>query len=237
MKKLLLALALFTSSVSFAQDLSLNLVTPGTGATLTNGQAFNFTVAVGNVGTSDIVAGDSIIIGLYMDNVVMTNEAGQSLIFLYKPSINISNGQALNVSLQGGVTAKILETKTGANFCVTGLISKAGFVDPSNTNNTSCTIVNTSTGATGVNQENFTLTERLAYPNPAKDFINIKHNMLANTGEIIVSDIAGKIISRTNLSKDETAIDVSTMNAGIYVYQVIDSSKKLIKTDKFIVTK
>ncbi len=92
MKKLLLALTLFTSSFSFAQDLSLNLVTPVTGATLTNGQAFNFTVAVGNVGNSDIVAGDSIIIGLYMDNVIMTNEAGQNLLLLYKPSINISNG-------------------------------------------------------------------------------------------------------------------------------------------------
>ncbi len=164
----------------------------------------------------------------------MTNETGQNLLLLYKPSINISNGQTLNVSLKGGVTAKILETKIGANFCVTGLIKKVGFVE---SNNTSCTIVNTSTGATGVNQDNFTLTELFAYPNPAKEFINIKHNMLANTGEIIVSDITGKIISWANVSKDETAIDVSSMNTGVYFYQVLDSSKKLIKTDKFIVTK
>lgn len=237
MKKLLLLVCIFSSSIAFAQDLNINLVSPSTGTTLTNGQAFNFTVSVGNAGTSDIVAGDSIIIGLYMDNVIMTNEAGQNLLFLYKPSINISNGQSLNVSLQGGVKAKITETKTGANFCVTGVISKVGFVDPNTTNNTSCLIVNTSSGTTGINQDNFTLTELFAYPNPANNFITVNHNMLENSGTIVVLDITGKIISKTKLTKDQTNINLDTFTSGVYIYQVIDSSNKLIKSDKFIVTK
>lgn len=238
MKKLLLAVLTFVSAQAFAQDLSIGIVQPTAGTTITGGQAFNITIQVGNVSGSDINIGDSVIIGLYLDNTIMTNSAGQNLVLLYRPSIAITAGQAVNVTLQGGVTAIINETKSGANFCAVGLLRKAGSVDPDNTNNTGCQLVNTVSGSsTGVNENNVNLTEVFAYPNPATNYITVNHNLLAGSGKIVVLDITGKQITTTEITKDKTDVDVTSLNTGIYIYQVVDLQNRIIKSDKFIVNK
>lgn len=236
-KLLLLTLSLVTLNAYAQKDMAISLVSPANGETITGGQSFNLVVGVSNQGTTDISTADSVIIGIALNGTLMQNAAGQSLVFLYKPTNAIAVGQTINISVTGGIVAAINTSATNADFCVTGILRNGVVLDANTTNNTACTKVNALSGATGIGQSNLTFVEMIAYPNPAKDFMTIRHGLSNAKGSIAVRDLSGKLVATFPVSNEETSISLNEFAAGIYFYQVIDASNTILKTDKFIVSK
>ncbi|MFM7661200.1 MAG: T9SS type A sorting domain-containing protein, partial [Bacteroidota bacterium] len=57
------------------------------------------------------------------------------------------------------------------------------------------------------------------YPNPANDVLNISTN--GEISDIVISTLDGKVVHKSQ----ETNIDVSKLNAGMYIYQVTVNGK------------
>ncbi|MBD0831550.1 glycosyl hydrolase [Aestuariibaculum sediminum] len=72
------------------------------------------------------------------------------------------------------------------------------------------------------------------YPNPANNFINIVLKGNYDDTNVILFDLTGKIVLKTNLIKDENKIDLSHLSSGMYVVKIKNqnqsfSVKKIIK--------
>lgn len=71
------------------------------------------------------------------------------------------------------------------------------------------------------------------YPNPvsAKLHFNISDKMLGHSVRVI--NVLGSEVMSYELSTTHDAIDVSTIQAGIYLYRIVDKNDKIILTGKF----
>tara|TARA_Y100000589_G_scaffold330972_1_gene382447 strand:- start:5444 stop:6988 length:1545 start_codon:yes stop_codon:yes gene_type:complete len=67
------------------------------------------------------------------------------------------------------------------------------------------------------------------YPNPANAKIILKANLLQALGEILITDMTGKIVKQFQTQKSITEIDISNMENGIYFVIVGGVSQKLVK--------
>lgn len=79
----------------------------------------------------------------------------------------------------------------------------------------------------GINEPIFE-NEILLYPNPAKDKLNLKWNSLNNISVTIYNSI-GQELSTAFLSKQNTIIDISAFETGIYFLKIINENKTTIK--------
>lgn len=70
------------------------------------------------------------------------------------------------------------------------------------------------------------------FPNPAKETAHITLAQTVQTGEITVTDLAGKILQRISIQPNTRvyAIDVSNYTRGVYLISVDNAVKKLILT-------
>ena len=61
------------------------------------------------------------------------------------------------------------------------------------------------------------------YPNPTADFINITTTDLFGEGEITLIDLTGRLVltSSISLDKNQTSVDVSKLNKGVYFLKVV----------------
>jgi len=73
----------------------------------------------------------------------------------------------------------------------------------------------------------------IVYPNPAKDNITIKTNQL-NGGNLYIYDIMGRELTGKQINNDETIVDISSLNSGIYVLKAISKDNKIVGNRKFI---
>ncbi len=71
------------------------------------------------------------------------------------------------------------------------------------------------------------------YPNPAKDNITIKTNQL-NGGCLFLYDIMGRELTGKQINNDETIIDISSLNSGIYIVKAISKDNKIVGNRKII---
>ena len=67
------------------------------------------------------------------------------------------------------------------------------------------------------------------YPNPANNQIVIGTDLLQSLGEVLITDMSGKIVKQFETQKSTTEIDISTLENGIYFLKVGDSIKKFVK--------
>lgn len=77
----------------------------------------------------------------------------------------------------------------------------------------------------GLNQMN--TTHQLVYPNPAHDYISISGITEPTTVKIV--DISGRIILTETLLNEDSKLNISSLNAGIYLLSTANSSIKFIK--------
>ncbi len=76
-------------------------------------------------------------------------------------------------------------------------------------------------------------TELNIYPNPADNFLNIQiDNRNYNYLKIRIMDLDGRCVIRSEFNTNNTTIDVSALNQGIYILEIIEQSK--IYRKKFI---
>lgn len=73
------------------------------------------------------------------------------------------------------------------------------------------------------------------YPNPASDIVNITG--INEISSIIISDITGKIVKGSILNNSKNNLNISNLNNGIYIYQIVNSKGNVLSNGRFVVTK
>lgn len=76
-------------------------------------------------------------------------------------------------------------------------------------------------------------TETLLYPNPAQDFAIVEFSRAYQCVTLVISNISGQEVFRTNLTGNKKQVDISGVPAGNYVYRIfnqegLDESGKLL---------
>jgi hypothetical protein len=61
-----------------------------------------------------------------------------------------------------------------------------------------------------------------AYPNPVSDLLNVPFPSAIVNGQLILSDMQGKVVKRVNVNGTKTTLDVSDIDAGIYFLTLKD---------------
>ena len=76
------------------------------------------------------------------------------------------------------------------------------------------------------------------YPNPATTVITFDFQQNHDKGYSlqIYNMIGRKMVEQTNLS-DQTSINLTDFNRGVYIYKLFDRSGRLVETGKFQVSK
>lgn len=77
------------------------------------------------------------------------------------------------------------------------------------------------------------------YPNPATTVINFDFQRSYDKGysiQIYNAVLGRKMLEQTNIP-DKISIDLGNFTRGVYVYQLIDKTGKLVETGKFQVSK
>lgn len=67
------------------------------------------------------------------------------------------------------------------------------------------------------------------YPNPANSQVVINTNEIQALGEVLITDMTGKIVKQFLTQKSTTEIDVSNLENGIYFVKATGISQKLVK--------
>ena len=73
------------------------------------------------------------------------------------------------------------------------------------------------------------LTTFTFYPNPSKGIFNITNNLIVPEKSYQISDITGKIIQQGKLSSEQTQIDISQFENGVYLFTSEGSTIRLLK--------
>jgi hypothetical protein len=71
------------------------------------------------------------------------------------------------------------------------------------------------------------------YPNPARNVVNIKMEMLVGTAEMVITDVLGKRIKTQMLSLGNNEIDIASFAKGLYLVNIITNNAK--QTQKLVV--
>ena len=73
-------------------------------------------------------------------------------------------------------------------------------------------------------KNNFTI-----YPNPANSQVVIGTDLIQPIGEVLITDMTGKIVKQFQTQKSTKEIDISTLENGIYFVKAGGASQKLVK--------
>lgn len=74
------------------------------------------------------------------------------------------------------------------------------------------------------------------FPNPASSVLHVV-TQNANLTEIVLIDVLGKEVIRTNIKSEQTSIDLEKLNNGAYFCKVLSNDGSTYKVRKFIVNK
>ena len=207
---------------AFAQkDIQLTLNNPMDGDTIRKGVAFNINYTLTNKGVA-LTSSDSIIVAFTLNNNLITN--GTSPIFqLY------TGGLAADSSITRSLNGLALSFNTAANVVICAVAILDG--DTVNeTNNGDCAAVSLGFN-TGLSAVELAANSVKVYPNPASDVVNfsIDYN---KAKAVNIFDITGKLVSTNEFNLGSSQLDARSLNAGVYLYQIIDSDGIVVKTGK-----
>ncbi|MBJ7429299.1 MAG: T9SS type A sorting domain-containing protein [Bacteroidia bacterium] len=77
-------------------------------------------------------------------------------------------------------------------------------------------------------------TQMLVYPNPATDLLNINiSNANFKNSEVVVYNISGAEVLKTNMEANNAALNIETLSAGVYFVKV-SNQNGFNKTVKFV---
>ncbi len=77
-------------------------------------------------------------------------------------------------------------------------------------------------------------TETLLYPNPAKEFVMVEFSRAYNEATLVISNLTGQEVFRTQLTANKQQVDISSVQAGNYVYRIFNQ-KGLDESGKVVV--
>lgn len=133
-----------------------------------------------------------------------------------------SNAAVININATTGITstvslgtATVSYTITNSNGC-------------SNSRSITKNVVVCSSKGIIQNNENKT-TGFIIYPNPTKDIININSNEVYADGQIIVTDLFGKMLLQKPISINKNTVDVSAFAKGMYLLTIVTKNYKQVE--------
>ncbi|MDZ4667471.1 MAG: T9SS type A sorting domain-containing protein [bacterium] len=232
MKKLLLAILLIGGLSASAQttDMKITLVKPGPSDKISSGVPFNIEYVITNNGTTPTTLTDSMIVLFILNNTQQLNVPGVSPVFFTNRVLNNNDTIWFKTTLTltiNGTTGPVTVPFCSRMFAQNGNVT----IDPDQVNNNSCNNV-----VLPVSEVAAAIAALRVYPNPANNVLNIDMDY-KNAKEIIVMDLSGKLLSTTQMVSNNTQIDLSNIETGIYLYQIIDAEGAIIYTSKFSVSK
>lgn len=214
-------------------------------------------LAMGNIsaGWNTYNSGTGMITGVYFD--VLNNDNGAASSFDVKVYLVDPNDYTISYAVwtytdsdgQNGNTA-VTYDNIDIDFNATSGIPAGQYrlavcVDPDNyitetDDNNNCLFISTmgnnltySPGSAAI--DNATSNGGLTiYPNPATDRINIVQENGWENATVNLLDLSGKMVRSVNLNLQLTEMDLMGLNAGLYLYQVLDVNGKLLTTGKII---
>ncbi len=71
------------------------------------------------------------------------------------------------------------------------------------------------------------LTNIILYPNPANDFIKIKHKKAINN--ITIYNVTGQIIKTVKVNNNDTKIDITNLSSGLYSIKISTEEESILK--------
>ncbi|MDH7914173.1 T9SS type A sorting domain-containing protein [Winogradskyella sp. SYSU M77433] len=150
--------------------------------------------------------------GLYKFDVATgTQQYYSSVVSSLRGVIELDNGEFL-VSNSSGV----FSLDTGSNTSTSIISGSSQYF--------------TRVDLTPLSIEEETLESFGLYPNPAKNFLNIKANVQFN--KIVISNSLGQTVSTLDAESNQDEIDISQLNSGIYIVTLESDTGKQVK--KFI---
>ena len=143
-------------------------------------------------------------------------------------NLNLQWDKSIDYSDQGGLSAyarSMVKTQDGG-FLLGGY---TGLYDPEEGNYSSAFLVKIggTMGVDDLDKHSFQL-----YPNPAKDFVNLKG--LEKGTQIRILDLSGKLIHAKTTTSETVQIHLQHLNSGVYIVETIS---KGIKTSKKLIVK
>ncbi|MCF6306600.1 MAG: T9SS type A sorting domain-containing protein [Flavobacteriaceae bacterium] len=73
------------------------------------------------------------------------------------------------------------------------------------------------------------LNKLTVYPNPSNGIFNISHNFITSETPYQISDITGKIIQQGNITGEQSQIDISQSQNGVYLFTSEGTTVRLLK--------
>jgi hypothetical protein len=120
--------------------------------------------------------------------------------------------------------------ETNQSFTATANGSYAVILTQNGCSDTSACEMVTNTGINEIIQNNLKV-----YPNPATESLNITsaHDFSA----IIITDVNGRVIYTSEVNNKQATIDIRTMSNGVYLLQIMDSSRQMLTQQRIIISK
>ena len=230
MKKLFtIALFILLAVAAFAQkDIEFKLLGPKNGQKTYVNENFNLVYSFKNVGNEEISFEDSFFVSLKIDGDYVLGFFDKKLII----HNNIPPGDSVYYLESFGFKYK--EDKP-ISFCFEFTTSKNGVkVDSNQTNNLSCATITVNERTSGIDDINSNL-KPLLYPNPATNTVVLKTNNL-QASKAILTDVNGREVATLPLQNGSIFFDVSSLQNGLYFFQLFDSEGRYLSAEKLMVS-
>jgi hypothetical protein len=233
MKKLLLSVAVFATTLSFGQvnrDLEAILSTPASNAVVAPG-TISVEFSIKNNGPDALNPGDTVFFGYAVGQDIFSFDGTINQVegAIIPAGLTIPAGQslpwaALTQVAGGGISIDMTAQTTVETICAivlgvgSGALTASG--DPADAtpdNNIDCFTVNPN-----ANISEITLNASV-YPNPATNVLNIKMN--EEVASVVISTLDGKVVA----TETSTSVNISELNTGMYIYTITGASGKVAK--------
>lgn len=245
MKKLLLTLTIAASSlfanaqrnIDWSTEALLGIDTIYSSA---SGTPIPLTFVMKNNGTDTVMPGDSLVFQFVLS-------AGTQIIGAYPSASTLSlklistmvlPGDTMHIALPIGFNLKVSTSARVNASIISSVINRPALpfeVAPNNTNNQKTINIlwmNEQRWPVGLAEElNKAANSVKVYPNPASDVVNfsIDYNKASTVN---VMDITGKLVATTSFHLGNAQLDARSLNAGVYLYQIVDTDGVVVKTGK-----
>lgn len=239
MKKLLLgclAIGALTFSTFAQKDISVSMTTPVASQTIEAGVAFDVNFTVTNAGSVDLTSTDSV---YFWMTVAGNNVTNNNVFLVARANATVAPGGTFDYSFPGVSFPAIPAGLAGAqDFCVDVFLyegtNATPTVEPDMTNNSSCASVTFVEGTNNIESIfGFTTTEVFVSPNPATSSINVEVNG-TDVERIEIVNLSGQTVISSAINSGVNTINVSELNAGIYLYTVF-TSNGVVATEKLVI--
>ena len=159
---------------------------------------------------------------IFLNNNLITNGTSP-ILQLY------TGGLATDSSVTRSLNGLALNFNSAANVIICAIAVLDGDT-VNDTDNADCASVSLAFN-TGLSAVELAANSVKVYPNPASDVVNfsIDYNKARTVN---VMDITGKLVATTDFNLGSAQLDARSLNAGVYLYQIVDTDGVVVKTGK-----